>query len=132
MKSNEKFENIFLNKGFKAIALAIRNSTIVPIIHKNKKDVIFGLSSKLRIASRNKDSLVMEISEFIQKYNESIMLSDYHNKLHPKYVTTEDLKEFYKLLDSENSSKIIAGMLVAFGYAKDKKEKNNETEATND
>ncbi len=130
MRSDVRFEDIFLNDGFKAIAGAIRNSTIVPIIHKDKKNVVFGLSNKLRIASRNKDSLVEEISEFIQKYNERMMLEDYHDEPHNKYITKENLEEFYKLLDSDHSSKIIAGMLVAFGYAKDgkanKAEGNNE------
>lgn len=127
MKSDEKFEAIFSNEGFKAIANAIRNSTIVPIIHGNKKDIVFGLSNKLRIASRNKSSLVTEISEFIQKYNEYIMLKNYHDEIHNKYVTTKDLEEFYKLLDSDNSSQVITGMLVAFGYAN-----NSKTEGSNE
>lgn len=127
MKKCKSFEDIFSNKGFIAVSKAIRNSTIIPVIHKNKKDVVFGLSNKLKIASRTKESFVSEISEFIQKYNESMMLKDFHQNQHQKYVTTEELAEFFKLLDSDASSKTIAGLLVAFGYAKDPKESNNNS-----
>ena len=122
MKSNESFEGIISNKGFQAIAKAIRNSTIVPVIHKQKKDVVFGLANRLKIASRTKESLISEISEFVQKYNENIMLKDFHEKQHQKYITTEELNEFYRLFDSDYAAKTIAGMLVAFGYAREEKE----------
>ena len=59
------------------------------------------------------------MSKFIQLYNEKIMLKDYANKQHQKYITTEELSEFYKLLDEEHSAKLIAGMLIAFGFAKE-------------
>ena len=127
MKTQNSYQKILSNAGFQAIASAIRNSTIIPIFHKKKKDVIFGLNQKLKIASRNNDYLTTEISNFIQHYNETIMLKDYHEELHKKYVTTEELSEFYKLLDEEKSPKLIAGMLVAYGYAREpKKDENKE------
>ncbi|MCD6367041.1 MAG: hypothetical protein J7L46_05830, partial [Bacteroidales bacterium] len=120
MQADSKFLQVLSNEGFQAIAAAIRNSTIVPIIHNNKKDVIFGLSNKLKIASRDKTTLATEISAFIQKYNENIMLKDYHQKVHRAYVTTEQMQSFFGLFDSERySSQLIAGMLVAYGYAKE-------------
>ena len=120
MQADSKFQHVLLNEGFQAIAAAIRNSTIVPIIHKNKKDVVFGLSHKLKIASRDKTTLATEISAFVQKYNENMMLKDYNKKTHHAYVTTEQVQDFFKLLDSESySSQLIAGMLVAYGYAKE-------------
>ena len=119
MGTNEVYQKIVLNKGFQAIAKAIRNSTIIPIIHKNNKDAIFGLSQKFKIASKDKDSFTTEVSEFIQLYNEKIMLKGYNNKQHQKYITTEELSEFYKLLDEDHSAKLIAGMLIAFGFAKE-------------
>ena len=119
MGTNEVYQKIVLNKGFQSIANAIRNCTILPIIHKNNKDAIFGLSQKFKIASKDKDSFTTEVSEFIQSYNERIMLKDYNNKQHQKYITTEELSEFYKLLDEDHSAKLIAGMLIAFGFAKE-------------
>ena len=119
MGTNEIYQKIVLNKGFQSIANAIRNCTILPIIHKNNKDAIFGLSQKFKIASKNKDSFTTEVSEFVQLYNEKIMLKDYNNKQHQKYITTEELAEFYKLLDEDHSAKLIAGMLIAFGFAKE-------------
>ena len=119
MGTNEVYQKIVSNKGFQSIANAIRNSTIVPIIHKNNKDAVFGLSQKFKIASKDKDSFTTEVSGFIQLYNEKIMLKDYNNKQHQRYVTTEELAEFYKLLDEDHSAKLIAGMLIAFGFAKE-------------
>ncbi|NLT49561.1 MAG: hypothetical protein GXX85_01425 [Ignavibacteria bacterium] len=119
MASTDNYLEIIKNSGFISIAKAIRNCTIIPIIHKEKKDVIFGLNQKIKIASRTKDSLLTEIAEFVQNYNEMIMLKDYHNKAHKKYVTTEDIQEFCSLFDGNYSPKLIAGLLVAIGYAKE-------------
>lgn len=124
MQTKTTFSKILKNNGFLAIAEAIRNSTIIPIIHNNKKDVIFGLSQKFNIASRTPESLLSLVTEFIQKYNESIMLKDYHDKAHKRYVTTEELMEFCKLLDEDYSSKTIAGLLVAYGYSREPKKEN--------
>ena len=131
MSTQTMYENILENKGFQAIASAIRNSTIIPIFHSSKKDVKFGLSQKLKIASKDKDSFITEISEFVQNYNEELMLKDYHQKPHHSYVTTEQLEDFCRLMDKEKySAKLIAGLLVAYGYAKEpskeKTEKNSE------
>ena len=129
MKTNPKYQEILSNEGFQAVASAIRNSTIIPILHNNKKDVIFGLSQKFRIASRHKESLASEVSGFIQQYNENVMLKDYHQQLHQRYVTTEEMEEFFKLLDEDYSPKLIAGMLIAYGYAKNPTKENlNEEE----
>ena len=126
MGTNETYQKIISNTGFQAVAKAIRNSTILPIIHKNNKDVIFGLSQKFKIASKDKDTFTSEVSQFIQLYNEKIMLKDYNQKQHQKYVTTEELSEFYKLLDEDYSAKLIAGMLTAFGFAKEPSEKEEQ------
>lgn len=121
MGTKFKYQEIYLNKGFIAIAGAIRSSTIEPAIRKKNKDIYFGLSNKLKIASRNKDSFVKEMSDFIQKYNESVMLKDFHNKEHSKYITTEELSDFFSLLDTWVTSELLASMLVAFGYSRNPK-----------
>lgn len=122
MGTNQTYQKIISNKGFQAIAKAIRNSTIIPIIHKNNKDAVFGLSQKFKIASKDKDTFASEVSQFIQLYNERIMLKDYKKREHQKYVTTEELSDFYKLLDDNYSAKLLAGMLIAFGFAKEANE----------
>ncbi len=101
----------------------------MPILSKNKerkRDTIFGLSQKFKISSKDKNSFTEQASEFIQLYNERIMLKDYSDKIHPKYITTEELTEFYKLLDEDHSAKLIAGMLTAFGFAKNPSKKDKE------
>lgn len=129
MCTKSNFSTILANPGFRAIAEAIRNSTIVPIIHGNKKDTVFGLSNRLKIAARNPESLMEEISLFVQQYNETVMLKDYHHQQHRRYVKTEELESFGKLMDEGHSSKLIAGMLAAYGYAKEPaKEKENTEE----
>ena len=124
MGADGTYQKIISNSGFSAIAGAIRNSTIVPIIHRNNKDAIFGLSQRFKIASKDKDTFTSEVSQFIQLYNEKIMLKDYNKKPHQKYITTEDLAEFYKLLDETESAKLVAGMLIAFGFAKNPSEES--------
>jgi len=124
MGTDKTYQKIISNSGFSAIAGAIRNSTIEPIIHKNNKDAIFGLSQRFKIASKDKDTFASEVSQFIQLYNEKIMLKDYNKKPHQKYITTEDLAEFYKLLDETESAKLVAGMLIAFGFAKNPSEES--------
>lgn len=121
MNSQTNCSEILQNEGFREVAKAIRNSTISPILHNNKKDVKFGLSLKIKNASRTKEELIIELSNFIQKYNEEIMLKDYKKeKSHPSYVTTEHFEKFCQLFDNKNySAKLIGGMLVAFGYAKE-------------
>ena len=119
MGTNKTYQKIISNIGFQAIASAIRNSTIIPVIHNNNKDAIFGLSQKLKIAAKDKETFTTEISQFIQLYNEKIMLKNYNKKPHKKYVTTEELVAFYSLLDEDYSAKLIAGMLTAFGFAKE-------------
>lgn len=128
MRTQISFCKILENKGFLAIAEAIRNSTIIPIIHNNQKDVMFGLSQKFNIASRTSETLMNLVSDFIQKYNEIVMLKDYHKQQHKKYVTIEEFEEFCKLLDEGYSSKTISGMLVAYGYSKEPKKENERNE----
>ncbi len=121
MSTKSKYQEIYSNKGFIAIAEAIRKSTIEPAIRQKNKEIHFGLSHKIKIASRNKDSFVKEVSDFVQKYNESIMLKDFHDKEHSKYVTTEELIAFLSLLDTWVSSELLASILVAFGYSRNPK-----------
>lgn len=132
MNTNPQYVAIVKNKGFKAVAEAIRNSTVVPAIMSSiktdnvttdtmKKDIVFGLSHRLKIASRTQQDLLEEISIFIQQYNERIMLKDYRQKQHKRYITTEELEAFTELIDEGHSPKLIAGLLVAFGYARDSK-----------
>ncbi len=119
METQEKYKPIMENNGFRAIAEAIRNSTIVPTIHKNKKDIIFGLSHQLKISSRSSETLMEVITNFIQQYNEKVMLKDFHQKEHRRYITTDEVESFVLLFDQGHSPKLIAGLLVAFGYAKE-------------
>jgi len=129
MCTKSNFSAILANPGFRAIAEAIRNSTIVPIIHGNKKDTVFGLSNRLKIAARNPESLMEEISKFLQQYNEAVMLKTYHKEVHRRFVTTEEIESFGRLLDERHPSKLVAGMLTAYGYAKEPvKEKENINE----
>jgi hypothetical protein len=132
MKTQKSFSSILRNMGFLAIADAIRNSTIIPVIHNNKKDVIFGLSQKFNISSRSPESLINLVSEFVQKYNETLMIKDYHNEKHRKYVTTEEFSEFCQLFDEGYSSKTLSGMLVAYGYSKEPKKEDNTMEVSNE
>ncbi|MFW6028817.1 MAG: hypothetical protein ACOCRO_01040 [Halanaerobiales bacterium] len=127
------YSQILQDEGFRNFAKAIRNSTLNPIYHENKKKVKFGLLQEIRRAALNKDTLVVKLTEFMADYNNENGLEIYRNK-HPMRgnLTTTDLEQVVNLID-HHDSKIIGNMLLAYGFGKEEKDtnvenKNEETE----
>ena len=121
--SGEGYSSILEDEGFKSFAKAIRNSTLVPIYHNDKKKIKFGLLQDLRRAALNKDTLITKLSEFMADYNNENGLENFHNNNPMRSnLTTNDFEKLVNLID-KHDSKIIGNMLLAYGFAKDEKVK---------
>lgn len=109
--------------GFRNIANAIRRSTVVPQIRKGKKlpvtvDIRYGLGQQLTRKAAYPDEFLTELSAFVHLYNaENAQLLEKNRLTYRKLVTTTDLEEVAALVD-RFGSKVVANMLVAFGYAR--------------
>ncbi|AGB40919.1 hypothetical protein Halha_0958 [Halobacteroides halobius DSM 5150] len=129
--TDKNYSSILENEGFKSFAKAIRNSTLVPIYHNDKKKIKFGLLQELRRAALNKDTLITKLSEFMADYNNENGLENFHNNNPMRSnLTTGDFEEIVSLID-KHDSKIIGNMLLAYGFGKDEKVKEVKEEADN-
>ena len=123
------YSSILENEGFQNFAEAIRNSTLIPIYHNDKKKIKFGLLQDLRRAALNKETLVTELSEFMADYNNENGLENFHNNNPMRSnLTTKDFEQLVNLID-EHDSEIIGNMLLAYGFGKDEKVEEVKEEA---
>ena len=131
--SDKPLSPIFENEGFKNIAKAIRNSTIILQYRpKNQRlyEVKYGMAQDLKRKSLYKQDLVEYLSEFIAFYNaENARIKERkgENFIPRAAVKQQDIEELAKLIDDYGSN-IIGRLLAAYGYALDRKEKVEETE----
>jgi hypothetical protein len=127
---------IVQNPGFQHIAEAIRRSTVIPQRFKNKGErayeVRYGLADELRRHARYPDKFLQALSDFIQSYNqENVRVSVREGKHFRDDVTTDDLKQVIALMD-EYDATTVAHLLIAFGYARDSKERQDLPALTQD
>lgn len=126
---NEKrtFSQIVQDQGFKNIAYAIRHSTIKPQGAKGRgaKPVVeirYGLGQQLARKAAYPNEFLAELTEFLHLYNaENSQLREKGRHPMRKDVTTTDIEAVTTLVD-QFGSKLICNMLVAYGYANDKKQ----------
>lgn len=131
--STMKFKEIISNEGFRAVAAAIRKSTV--ILQYTSKDsrgfeVQYGLAQKLQSKSKSKDDLIAFVSEFVAKYNAVTAMKAEKNKGEHSFrkpVRNHELDLFFELAD-EVSPKVLGAMLAAYGFALDEK-KSEETQS---
>ncbi|WP_020530990.1 hypothetical protein [Flexithrix dorotheae] len=121
---------IIQNEGFKAIAQAIRKSTVslqyTP--KENRKfEIRYGLAQQLQNKSKSKESLATFIGEFIGTYNaETGRNAEKNNgKAFRTNVKDEELLQFFSLLD-KSSPRLIGALLASYGFALNKKESQKE------
>lgn len=123
---------IIQNDGFKAIASAIRNSTLIPQIFGNEIfKPRYGIAQELQNKSKSKDDLTTFIGEFITLYNvetarkREIANSDTHKindkRYYRKLVNESELTLFYSILDKTSSS-LVGALLASYGFALNKKD----------
>ena len=129
------FSEIVQNEGFKAIAYAIRHSTVVPQSRKGKGnkptvDVRYGLGQQLARKAAYPTDFLAEIAEFIHLYNaENAQLREKRRNPFRKNVTTADIEALTALVD-QFGSRVVCQMLVAYGYAREPYEAKEEDENT--
>ena len=131
---NPVFSQIVQNKGFQAIADAIRHSTVVPQGRKAKGnrpavDIRYGLGQQLARKAAYPADFLAEIAEFIHLYNaENAQLREHHRNPFRKNVATTDIEALTELVD-RFGSKVVCNLLVAYGYARPPYEGAGESEA---
>ncbi len=136
MGHDQKLKAILDNPGFQNIAAAIRRSTVIPQYFKAKGkrgpyDIRYGLGAELLRQAAYSDRFVQALSDFLHDYNrETIQIYErYKGKppVHRAQVTTEDIQQVVGLVD-EHGSQTVANLLVAFGYAREPREVEEEPE----
>jgi len=126
-----KLTPILENQGFRNIADAIRRSTVIPQYVGRKAsrfDVRYGLGQDLKRKSQYADDFIQALAEFMQSYNEETVRVYERTKgqARRKAITTEDIASVVVLID-EYGPQTICNLLIAFGYARDPKEKDEDT-----
>lgn len=134
MGHEPKLKPILDSPGFQNIAAAIRRSTVIPQYFKAKGqkgpyDVRYGLGAELMRQAAYPDRFVQALSEFLHDYNRETMQIYERYKgnppVHRPRVTAEDIRQVVELID-EYGSQTVASLLVAFGYAREPREAEDE------
>lgn len=128
--SELKLSEIISNVGFKAVAGAIRKSTVIlQYTPKENRmyDIRYGVAQTLQNKSKSKDDLAEFIGEFIALYNsETARQAEKTGSSFRTNVRENELAEFYTLLDNAQSSKLIGALLASYGFALSAKKVNQE------
>ncbi len=127
---------IIENEGFRAVASAIRKSTVTLQYtpKENRKfDIRYGLAQQLQNKSKSKEDLATFIGEFIGIYNAETGRNAEKNggKASRANVKDEELIQFYALLD-KTPPRLVGALLASYGFALNKKEAPDSEAITNE
>jgi hypothetical protein len=134
MGHDKKLKPILESPGFQNIAAAIRRSTVIPQFFKARGskgpyDIRYGLGAELLRQAAYPDRFIQGLSAFLHDYNrETAQVYERYRGNPPvrrATVTTEDIQQVVELMD-EYGSKTVANLLVAFGYARERREQEPE------
>ena len=144
MDTNElKLSEIISNVGFKAVANAIRESTIalqtIASLKKQGKandyqieklslySIRYGIAQNLQSKSKSHEELAEFIGEFIALYNaETAGKSETRGKSFRANVREDELSAFYTLLEQSKSSKLVGALLASYGFALKARDTNKQ------
>lgn len=138
MGHDQKLKPLLDNPGFQNVAAAIRRSTVIPQYFKARGekgpyDIRYGLGAELLRQAAYPDRFVQALSDFLHDYNRETMQVYERYKGNPPVrraqVTTEDIQQVVALID-QYDSQTVANLLVAFGYAREPREVEEEPETT--
>ena len=122
---------IIENEGFKAVAEAIRKSTVsLQYLQKDRRkyEIRYGVAQALQTKSKTKTDLAEFIGDFISLYNaETSRKAEKDDRIFRKNVREDKLSQFYELLDN-HSSKLIGALLASYGFALPPKEQSTDDE----
>ena len=146
-----KLTDITNNEGFKRIAYAIRQSTVIAQYRRAQLgdrtyEVRYGLGQELMRQAHYRDKFMAALCQFLQQYSaetareeekvanrlgRKLTLEDRRTHNLRANIASTDIDEIARLIDRFNSSELICSMLVAYGYARDSyKTSNEETQDT--
>lgn len=123
----KKLTPIIENPGFRNIATAIRQATVLQQYYKTERndntyDVRYGLADELLRHARNDREFLRALSEFLADYSKenARVMERAKGKGYRKRIpiSTEDIARLTELIDTYDAQ-TIASMLIAFGYARD-------------
>ena len=120
------------NDGFKAVAAAIRKSTVnLQYTPKDQRkfEIRYGLAQQLQNKSKSKNDLATFIGEFIGTYNSETGRNAEKNggKALRANVKDGELIKFYEILD-RTSPRLVGALLASYGFALSSKEKVEEVD----
>lgn len=128
-KPNLKLMEIIENRGFQAVAKAIRMSTVsLQYTPKDKRrfEIRYGVSQTLQTKSKSSEDLATFVGDFISMYNaETARCMEKNGNPLRANVRMDELCEFYALLDKYPSC-LVGALLASYGFALQAKENNNE------
>lgn len=129
MSMDTKLREIVENKGFVAVAKAIRQCTVnlqYTPKENRKYEVRYGVAQTLQVKSKTPEDLAEYIGEFIAVYNaETARQTEKSGQALRANVREDELTEFYALLD-RFSSKLVGAMLASYGFALSAKKQEGE------
>ena len=122
MGSEPKLKSILDTPGFKNIAYAIRQSTVVAQWRKQQRDrrydVRYGLGQQLARKAHYPQEFIAELSEFLQSYNaENAQVMENRAGPYRRSILMSDIDDIVALVD-EHGSRVVCNLLVAYGYAR--------------
>jgi hypothetical protein len=131
LNMDKNLSKIINNEGFKAIAKAIRKSTVslqYTPKEQRKFNIRYGLAQQLQNKSKSKDDLAVFIGEFIGRYNAETAKKKEKDtdEILRANVKNSELSKFYGLLD-KNPSRLVGAMLASYGFALNTEDKEKRT-----
>ena len=130
-KPNLQLMEIINNRGFQAVAKAIRNSTVsLQYISKEQRqfEIRYGVAQTLQTKSKSSEDLAVYIGEYISVYNsETARYVEKKGLPFRANVRIDELNEFYTLLD-KYPSHLIGALLASYGFALGAKSGNNDND----
>jgi len=136
MPNERPLAPVLENEGFRNVATAIRRGTInAQYRRKSAKglpsgmDVHFGLSHELRRNAPYRDKFIASLCNYLNIYNLENLRVSSRGEQPRKNVETADIEAIIRLVD-EYGSELICSLLLAYGYARDPREKDVEEQST--
>lgn len=136
----QKLTPIIENPGFRNIATAIRQATVLQQYYKTERndntyDVRYGLADELLRHARNNREFLRALSEFLTEYSKenARVMERAKGKGYRKRIpiSTEDIAQVTGLIDVYDAQ-TIASMLIAFGYARDPRAEGQSSQGNGD
>ena len=136
MEHDKRFAPILESPGFQNVAAAIRRGTVIPQFFKARGrkgpyEIRYGLGAGLLRQAAYPDQFIQALSAFLHDYNrETAQIYERYRGNPPvrrATVTTEDVQQVVGLID-EYGSKTVANLLVAFGYARELRDREEENQ----